>query len=184
MGNPTASVIDDVSREPGSGIRELRRRADQPTMIWGISPIESLMLVTLLGLLVATLFPELLRTQVAAQQKSVQTTVEAVRRQIAHFREHHQGRLPAQGTDSAEQFVDQLFRRTTISGRVAADGRFGPYLLGEFPMNPYVRSSVVLVVAGPLEQRHWQGESDHGWAYSSTTGEFRANVSDADMPRR
>ncbi len=183
MGNPTANVIDHINRESGSGVKELERRASQPATVWGISLAEVLMLVTLLGLLLAMLLPELLRTQDEARQKTIQSTVHAVRRQITRFREHHQGRLPAQGTNSEQQFVGQLFERTAISGRIEVEGRFGPYLLGEFPTNPYSRSSTVLVVAGSLTREHFLGDGTHGWAYSSTTGEFRANVSEDELPR-
>lgn len=184
MGNPI--VTEHCDEDPGTGrVTVLQNTALQstvpqndvrPTAVWCISLIEALMLCTLLGLLAATLVPQLLTAQEDARQESLQETLDAVRTQIALYQKHHQGRLPAQNSESASEFMAQLCGRTEISGRVEANGRFGPYLLGVFPSNPCSQKSGVLVVTGSLQPHHWNGEGSHGWAYNSTTGEFRASL--------
>ncbi|MBI1311764.1 hypothetical protein GC176_10775 [bacterium] len=172
MGDP--AIDDEVCESCGCEIKDAPLDGSRCVPVCSISLIELLMLGTLLGLLAATTIPQLLHARETAQQKSLHETLAAVRCQIEHFQEHHQGRLPAQGTDSEDEFVAQLCGRTMISGHVETNARFGPYLLGEFPPNPCSGNSGVLVVAGPLQTAQLQTDRNLGWAYSSTTGDFRA----------
>jgi hypothetical protein len=85
--------------------------------------------------------------------------------------------LPADGTTDAAAFVDQLTKKTLLSGVVYAAGTLGPYILGQLPPNNYNNSREVKVINGALTAGDYDGSGAHGWAYSSTTGEVRGNVS-------
>jgi len=144
----------------------------------GHSLIELMIVLTLLGMVCATVIPRLLEASAGAQQKAVLDDLHMFRRQIEQFRTDHAGLLPAQGTNSEAALIAQLTHRTTSAGQVDARGPHGPYLLGDLPSNPYTHSSTVLVVPGPLLEHHFNNPTGHGWAYSSTTGEFRACAGD------
>ena len=126
--------------------------------------------------MIGSLIPQLLTANDNARYDAIQQDLIQFRRQIEQYSLDHDGRLPAHGTNSSEVFARQLKGRTTHTGVVRDDGRYGPYLIGELPANPVSGLSRVLVVPGPLRQHHFAGRGDHGWAYSSETGEIRANV--------
>lgn len=142
----------------------------------GFTVIEVLIVTALLALLAGIVLPELRAAGQQARCQAVQRDLASFRKQIALYREHHDGRWPAQGTESGDLFAAQLGRRTTHTGTVTDDGRYGPYLFGPLPENPWTFSSRVLVVAGPLRDEHCDGRGSHGWAYSSTTGDIRASI--------
>ncbi len=142
----------------------------------GFTMIELLMVLALLGILAATFVPKFLAAHHDARQAAVVQDLAMFQRLIALYREHHNGHLPAQGTDSEETFLKQLRGRTTVTGNLAPDGKYGPYLKGDMPANPYGGASTVLVIAGPIQPQQCDGNGKHGWVYSSTTGEVRANL--------
>ena len=135
------------------------------------------MLVTaLLGVVIGSLIPQLLAANDNARYDAIQQDLVQFRRQIEQYANDHDGRVPAHGTNSGEMFAEQLLGRTSHTGVVRDDGRYGPYLIGSIPANPVSGSSRVLVVPGPLRQHHFEGRGDHGWAYSSETGEIRVSL--------
>jgi len=71
-----------------------------------------------------------------------------------------------------EHVVEQLTQRTEADGRVAVQGRFGPYLRTGLPRNPVnQQDSVRCVPTLPLAP-----DGASGWYYVLPTGEIRANA--------
>lgn len=154
------------------------KAADASASISGFTPIELLMATTLLGIVIATLVPQMLSASEEARRNTLLLRLHSVRRQINQFRQDHNGRLPAEGINSAEEFVRELTTHLNRTGQHSPAGGTGPDLDCEIPpVNPYTQKSEVLVVPDRLEDHHYTGNGRHGWAYSSTTGEFRSNLS-------
>lgn len=145
--------------------------AQKETSVSGFSPIELLMSLTLLGILAATLVPQMLSSSEEARQTALLHRLHLVRGQIENFRSVHDGRLPGEGRNSAEAFLLDLTSVADARSEAARKQVEMP------PLNPYTQQSGILVIPDRLQKRHYSGEGNHGWAYSSTTGEFRANLS-------
>jgi general secretion pathway protein G len=142
----------------------------------GISFIEFALMAALLSGCAISLAPELAAATRTAREQALEEDLAMFRRQIEQYRLDHGNQLPAEGTNSEATFVSQLTRRTNEHGDVAERAHFGPYIIGELPVNPYSGKSRVLVVPGPFQREHVDGDGTHGWAFSSTTGEIRANT--------
>ena len=144
----------------------------------GFAPIEIPMAITLLGIVAAAFAPRMLTSSEAFSQRDLLQKVHLVRGQIEHFRQTHNNSLPGEGRNSAEEFIRDLSSASVISDRSPIIDHGSVVAIGEFlPLNPYTQKSDVLVIPDRLKPHHYSGDSRHGWAYSSTTGEFRANLS-------
>ena len=154
----------------------------------GFAPIELLIAITLLGIVAAILVPQMLSTREESRQYALLQRLHVVRGQIERFRDTHDGRLPAEGRNSATDFLLDLaslaapssktVTNVTVSGRSVSDAaRFARPEIEIPPANPYSQQSDILVIPDRLSPHHYSGDGRHGWAYSSTTGEFRANLS-------
>lgn len=148
----------------------------------GFTPIELLMAITLLGIVAAAFVPQMLSSNEAALQRSLLQKVHLVRGQIEHFRQTHENRLPGEGRNSSEYFLRDLASVPVSSDRSPSIdnpiGNAADMPEREFPpLNPYTQRSTILVIPDRLKPHHYSGDGRHGWAYSSTTGEFRANLS-------
>jgi general secretion pathway protein G len=149
----------------------------------GFTPIELLMAITLLAIVVATLVPQMLSTSEQSKQNSMLLRLHLVRGRIEQFRDSHQGHLPAEGRNSAAEFLADLARlagnsETNEFSRSVSEAASTNHPEIEFPpVNPYTQRSDILVIPDRLRPHHFSGNGRHGWAYSSTTGEFRANLS-------
>jgi general secretion pathway protein G len=142
----------------------------------GFTFIEILIVLVLLGIVGVTFVPQLTAASNDARREAVEQGLAMMRRQIKSYHNHHQ-QYPAHGTNSKKRFLSHLTEKTNHAGDVNAAGRFGPYVIGGVPVNAYTQQNSVLVVPGELRAHQFAGHGDHGWAYSSTTGEFRANLS-------
>lgn len=135
------------------------------------------MVVTLLGIVLATLVPRILTANEETRQNTLLQRLHSVRRQIEKFRQTHDGRLPAEGRNSA----DELLRELRNLENAANDSGSSEAVVMRVenilpPLNPYTKNLDILVIPESLQRHHYSGSGRHGWAYSSTTGEFRANL--------
>lgn len=142
---------------------------------FGISFIEFALIAAALSTCAMALAPELAAATRTAREQAVEQDLAMFRRQIEQYKKDHGERLPAVGTNSESTFVAQLTGRSDEHGETSPRGHFGPYLLGELPPNPFNGKRRVLVVPGPLKNEHTRGDGNHGWAFSSMTGEIAAN---------
>ena len=165
-------MVQSCSRDLLRGENSVARSS----MDFGISAVEFMLIVALLSVVVGSFMPQILSATQHANHDAIAQDLEQFRRQIEKYTMDHEGRRPAAGSSSSVNFAQQLQGRTSHTGVVHRDGRYGPYLIGDLPVNPVAGSSKVLVVPSPLRQHHFDGNGDHGWAYSSETGEIRANI--------
>lgn len=142
----------------------------------GFTLIEIVIVLVLLGIVTVTFVPQLTAASDDARRSAVEEHLAMMRRQIKSYHSQHQ-QYPAHGTNSNKLFMDHLLQKTNHAGDVSRTGRFGPYLLGGVPVNAYTQKSSVLIVPGVLKPHQYAGHGDHGWVYSSTTGDVRANLS-------
>ena len=164
-----ASVGD--AAKPGRG-----ENMKTPEAPGGVTFIEFALIAALLIGCGSILVPELAAGVQSANEQAVRDGIEVLRRQIELYQKDHGDRLPAHGTNVETTFVSQLTLRTCENGLVEPRAHFGPYILGGLPSNPFHSTSRVLVIPEPLQPENYDGSGNHGWAFSSTTGEVRANA--------
>ena len=144
----------------------------------GFTPIEMLTAITLLTIGIAVFIPQMLSASEEVRRNTLLQRLHAVRGNIEQFRNDNSGRLPAEGMNSADEFVRELTNFAIGTDRTGSVDDSDFLREDQFPLlNPYTQKSEILVVPDGLDNRHYSGSGRHGWAYSSTTGEFRSNLS-------
>ena len=148
----------------------------------GFTLIEVLIVVVILGILAATVLPQFTSSTSNAKESAVRTDLSTLRSQINLFKFQHDGVYPS-GT--ADNVVKQLTLASDLVGATAAAGTagypYGPYFIGQLPMNPYNGGNGVLCKTGTLgsadvDPSAMQGGVKVGWVYSTTTGQIIANT--------
>lgn len=141
----------------------------------GFTLVEVLIVVVILGILAATVLPQFTTATDDARETSIRQNLQTLRSVIETYKIQHNGNIPAKGSTDADLFVDQLLKSTDLSGTVGDIGSkpFGPYVVGQFPANPYNGLRTVKVVNSAT-----LGAADDstGWLYSSVTGQIKANT--------
>ncbi|MEM6638432.1 MAG: type II secretion system protein [Pseudomonadota bacterium] len=159
----------------------------------GFTLVELLIVVIILATLAAIVVPQFGSTTADATETAFQANRAALSRAIETYRQQHNGVYPgaapalggscvngnALGASSPNDgFKLQLENYTDVAGRVCSGYdpdffRFGPYLRGGVPENPYGGSSDVTVLSDG-ELGLFPDESG-GWMFDSITGELIGN---------
>lgn len=166
-----------MSHRPDSETAE-SKTGSRSLDVSGFTPIELMMTITLLGIIAAAIVPPMLSASENSRQNALLERLHFVRGRIEQYQQKHAGQLPVEGMNSAKEFMHVL----ACGPNSEQLGTNSPNPKSETgfelpPMNPYTQRSEILVVPTRLKQHHYSGSGQHGWAYSSTTGEFRANLS-------
>jgi general secretion pathway protein G len=140
----------------------------------GFTLVEILIVVIILGILAAIVIPQFTQASTEARISNLKTNLQTVRAQLLLYKTQHLDRLPG------ATFSDQMTLFSDISGGTATAGdsthTFGPYLQS-VPINPLSNINTVRVVTG-ASTAFSAPSADAGWWYNSTTGDFRADLTD------
>jgi len=141
----------------------------------GLSFLELLILIVIVGILSVIVVPRLTEASGNAREATLQSELENLRAKLYIYQKQHDGRWP-----TAENFVSQMTLRTDRAGRVMPVGAdpkdypCGPYVQ-TIPANPCADVRVADRVEINLDA---PGGGQAGWHYNPRTGYF---ASDADL---
>ena len=138
----------------------------------GFTLVEILIVVVILGIIAAIVVPHFKGVGSEARLSSLCGNLQRVRSQIELYKFNHNDQLPGVGGATFEQAMTGY---TDGNGDVAAapgPGVYGPYLLS-IPRNACNDLDTARVDGDAA------GANTHGWRYSTATGEFQADDSNA-----
>uniref|UniRef100_A0A7C2JX02 Prepilin-type N-terminal cleavage/methylation domain-containing protein n=1 Tax=Schlesneria paludicola TaxID=360056 RepID=A0A7C2JX02_9PLAN len=156
--------------------RSFRRRA--------FTLVEVLIVVVILGILAATVLPQFGNANKDAQESALRQDLQLLRSQIQLFKFQHDGKCPGNGSTDPAVVLDQLTKASNSAAQTAAPGTagypYGPYIVGQFPPNPYNGGRAIKIVsdvAGTApDMSETVGTEKVGWIYNPATGEIKANA--------
>jgi general secretion pathway protein G len=140
----------------------------------GFTLVEILIVVIILGILAAIVIPQFTQASTEARLSNLKTNLQTIRSQLLLYKTQHNEAYPG------ATFSTQLTTYSDISGGTAtapdSTHTFGPYLQA-VPINPLSNSQAVRIVTGN-STAFSAPSADAGWYFNSTTGEFRADLTD------
>jgi len=137
--------------------------------------VEVLIVVTILGILAATVLPSFTDFSSDARESSLRQNLQLLRSQIEMYRLQHNGKFPGDGSTDPQDVVDALTLSSDADGTTGAIGTkaFGPYIVGDIPVNPFNGKNTISMstdVAGET------ADDTTGWFYNPSTGRIGANA--------
>ncbi len=127
----------------------------------GFTLIEVLIVVVIMAVLAATIIPQFTASTSDAKQSALDFNTHSLRAQIELYKIDHNGLLPT--LDETNKTLPELLKQTNAAGADGTD--FGPYLVGEFPANPFSNNDVVAGTGAACV-----GAGAAGWQYDVDTG--------------
>ena len=127
----------------------------------GFTLVEVLLVVVILAILAATVIPQFTESGENAKTSSLTFNLHTLRSQIELYRLQHNGLTPDPLT--------RLTVKTNADGTTNVNGAYGPYIVGELPVNPV--NSLNTVKQGAITST----DGTTGWIYDKATGEVAPN---------
>jgi hypothetical protein len=106
-----------------------------------------------------------------AKSSSLSFNLHITRAQIEMYKTQHMGKVPALAT-----FADQMTKATNVDGgTTGANLVYGPYSLGQVPVNPFNGSNTLVAVATAGQVPIGPVGTTAGWQYDASNGKFYPN---------
>lgn len=147
----------------------------------GFTLIELLVIITIMGIIAGITIPHMTSHVEDVKESSLEANLGVIRKAIEIFHMEHNGTYPgfpngpAGGTPTEVAFRNQMLQKTNRDCSVNPTGPCGPYLRPDFPFNPMNKKTTILVGQDSVTDPGL--DSNYGWYYKASTGEFFA-VSD------
>jgi general secretion pathway protein G len=141
----------------------------------GISFVEILLVVIILGIVSAILIPQYTAASEDKKLSYLIYDMQNIRWQIQQYKNEHKGMLP---TANGHSFEDSMTKYTYPDGSITTEqkpgkGVLGPYL-NEIPENPFVTDDAAdRKIECGTETPEADGSS--GWFFNMKTGAFNAH---------
>jgi len=139
----------------------------------GLTMVEILIVVVILGLIAAVVIPQFTEASRDAKISTLAAGLQTMRSQLELYKIHHKDILPGQMVLGGDITPANFITALTTEG---ADG-YGPYIK-KIPSNPFVRpgvadDSITFVNDATVS---CPGDDSSAWWINAATGEFHANT--------
>jgi len=152
----------------------------------GFSLVEILIVVVVMGILAAIIFPQFGSASSDARYTATIDNLQDLRQEIDLYKNQHQGRFPGSSSANPDNvFAEQLTLPTNVAGDRSPNANqgfgdpeypLGPYIPNVIPPNPFNGSRRVMTVNSfPASPPGGGSNSDPGWVFESSSGRIRIN---------
>ncbi len=149
----------------------------------GFTLVEVLLVVAILGIMAAIVFPEFQNHVRLSREAAAKDTLRMLREQIGRYTIEHDGTPPgymnglAIGIGLQMQFSNYTNTNGTISPTKTAEFKYGPYFK-KIPTNPF--NNLAFSVLGDEVDFPESPDGLSGWIYKPATQEIRLNYPGTD----